>query len=452
VAAIAHEVAAQVGELRYNLWFKENARLEITDHELLIGVPNLFFQEWLTSNFLSPVRKATEMVLGRRLPIRIVVDGEMFRASRSAEVEQREKELLTAEPRVPKAVPRRTGSRGQSLDNFVVGPPNRMAHAAALRIVEEPAATFNPLVLYGPLGLGKTHLLRGIAQAVRDRYRNLSVVYMTAESFTNAFLEEMRGGRLGAFRQRIRGADLLLIDDVQFVAAKRATQNELLYTYEAFDAAGKQMVLAAEEHPRGMRDFNDQLLNRLVSGMACPLQPPDFDTRVGILAHRSQELGLRLDRDVLEFVASHFRTNVRELEGALYCLKAQAEFSRSVVDLAAAQEALVELMRHSTKTVTLSEIETVICDVFGVRASDLRSAARSRAVAKPRMLAMYLARKYTGAPYDSIGEFFGGRDHSTVISAERKVQKWLDAGELIDFAGRTWRMADAIRTIEQRLH
>src|SRR5262245_45330800 len=254
VAAIAHEVAAQVGELRYNLWFKDNARLEITDHELVIGVPNLFFQEWLTSNFLAPLRKATEIVLGRRLPIRLVVDGEMFRATRSSDAKELAKRPIRLNVAAsPNGSARR--SRAQTLENFVVGPPNRMAHAAALRIVEEPTAQFNPLILYGPLGLGKTHLLRGITQAVRERHRNLSVVYMAAESLTNSFLEEMRGGRLGAFRQRVRGADLLLIDDVQFMAAKRATQNELLHTYEAFDAAGKQMVLAANDHPRCIRDF-----------------------------------------------------------------------------------------------------------------------------------------------------------------------------------------------------
>jgi chromosomal replication initiator protein len=452
VAAIAREVAVQVGELRYNLWFKDNARLEVNESELVIGVPNLFFQEWLNSNFLSPLRKATEVVLGRRLPIRLVVDGEMFRATRARDGKDLPKLPVKAHGSGTPGVPAgRPGVRAQTLQNFVIGPPNRMAHAAALRVAEEPAAQINPLILYGPLGLGKTHLLRGIAHATRDRHRNLSVVYMTAEAFTNAFLEEMRCGRLGAFRQRVRGADLLLIDDVQFLASKKATQNELLHTYETFDAAGKQMVLAADEHPRLIRNFSDQLLNRLVSGMACPLQAPDFDTRLGILSLRCQEVGLRLDREVLEFVTSHFRTNVRELEGALHCLKAHHEFTRAAIDLAAAQQALAELMRHTTKCVTLKEVEDAICQTFDVNASDLRSSTRSRAVTHPRMLAMYLARKYTGAAYDAIGNHFGGRDHSTVMSAERKVETWIDEAATLSFSRRPWRIADAIRAIEQRL-
>jgi chromosomal replication initiator protein len=452
VGAIAREVAAQVGELRYNLWFKDNARLEVTESELVIGVPNLFFQEWLGSNFLAALRKATETVLGRRLNVRLVVDGELFRAARSRDATDRAKASPNAQA-IADAVPQagRQGTRGQSLDNFVVGPTNRMAHAAALRVAEEPAAQINPLILYGPLGLGKTHLLRGVAQAARERHRNLSVLYMTAESFTNTFLEEMRCGRLNAFRQRVRGADLLLIDDVQFLASKKATQNELVHTYDTFHAAGKQMVMAADEHPRSIANLNEQLLNRLASGMACPVQPPDFDTRLGILALRCQELGLRLDRKVQEFVASHFRTNVRELEGALHCLKAHAEFTGTTIDQSAARQALGELMRHNTKTVTLKQVEDAVCEMFQVQASELRSSKRSRAATQPRMLAMYLARKYTPAPYDAIGKHFGGRDHSTVISAERKVQSWIDDSTTLAIGGRPWHVGDAIRAIEQKL-
>jgi chromosomal replication initiator protein len=453
VAAIVQEVAAQVGELRFNLWFKDNARLEMTDHELVVGVPNLFFQEWLNSNFLAPLRKATETVTGRKLPVRMVVDGEMFRASRSREDKNGPKPE-TAKPDKPPGhatVLRRSARRGQTLDNFVVGPSNRMAHAAALRIAQEPTAQFNPLILYGPLGLGKTHLLRGIAQAAREQHRGLQVLYLAAEAFTNSFLEDMRGGRLAAFRQRVRGADLLVIDDIQFMASKRATQNELLHTFEALDAEGRQIVLATDQHPRLIEDFSEQLANRLMAGMACPVEPPDFDTRVGILDQKSQTLGLHLHSDVLEFVASHFRTNVRELEGALHCLKAQAEFTRHAIDLAAAQQALAELMRHSTKTVNLAEVEQAICQAFEVKPEQLRSSSRSRSVSQPRMLAMYLARKYTDAAYEAIGKHFGGRNHSTVMFAERKVQMWIDKGGSLLLAGRPWQIADAIRAIEQRL-
>ncbi len=452
-AAIALEVAAQVGELRYNLWFKDNARLELTEQELIVGVPNLFFLEWLNSNFLGPLRKATEVVTGRKLSVRMVVDGEMFRALRSRERKdgQKSESAKSSTPPATATPARRHAVRGQTLQNFVVGPANRMAHAAAQRIAQEPTGQFNPLVLYGPLGLGKTHLLRGIAQAVREQHRSLQLLTMTAEAFTNQFLEEMRGGRLAAFRQRLRNADILLIDDVQFFESKKATQNELLHTYEALDADGKQVVLATDRHPRAIKDFNEQLLNRLVAGMACPLEPPDFDTRISILNAKGLGMGLNLDRDVQEFVASHFRTNVREIEGALHCLKAHAEFTRSAIDLASAQQALAELMKHSTKTVTLVEVEQAICQTFDVKPDQLRSPVRTRSVSQPRMLAMYLARKYSGAAYDAIGEHFGGRNHSTVMSAERKVQTWIDQGCTFLFAGRPWRIVDAIRAIEQRL-
>ncbi len=450
--AIAQEVAAQVGELRYNLWFKDNATLEVHDHEVVVGVPNLFFQEWLSSNFLGPLKKAAESVTGRRLPVRVVVDAEMFRAMRSRDGKAKQAaEPAAAEKPAVTGHARRQAKRGQTLDNFVIGPANRMAHAAALRVAQEPSGQINPLLVYGAIGLGKTHLLRGIAHAAKDLHRNLQVLYLPAELFTNSFLEDMRGGRLGAFRHRVRGADLLLIDDLQFMATKRATQNELLHTFEVLDGEGKQVVLAADQHPRLIKGLGDQLLDRIVAGVSCPLEAPDYETRVGIIEAKSSLLGLHLKRDVVEFVASHFRTNVRELEGAIHSLKAQAEFSRSAIDLAAAREALADLMRHSTKTVSLKEVEQAVCQTFDVRADHLRSADRSRAVSQPRMLAMYLARKYTGAAFDAIGEHFGGRNHSTVMFAERKVQAWIEQGDTLQFAGRPWKIADAIRAIEQKL-
>lgn len=449
---IAQEVAAQVGELRFNLWFKENARLEMTDHELVVGVPNLFFQEWLSSNFLAPLRKAVQVVTGQRVPVRLVVDAEMFRTQRSREHATAPKTSASESPVAAAAgEAKRPTRRGQTFDNFVVGPSNRLAHAAALRLVDDPTAQFNPLVIYGSLGLGKTHLLRAIAHGVRERHRGLQVLYMSAEAFTNSFLEDMRAGRLGTFRQRMRHVDLLLVDDVSFMASKKATQAELLHTFEALDAEGKQVVLAADRHPRQIKDFSDSLVDRLLAGLTCPIEPPDFDTRVNIIESKVRTLGLALRRDVVEFVATHFRTNVRELEGALHSLKGHSELSGATITVASARQTLDELIRHSTKTVTLKEVEQAVCQTFDVRADQLRSASRSRAISQPRTLAMYLARKYTGAAYEAIGEHFGGRNHSTVMFAERKVQRWIDEASTLLFSGRPWQISDVIRAIEQRL-
>jgi chromosomal replication initiator protein len=448
VASIAHELAAQVGELRYNLWFKDNAKLELNDHELVVGVPNLFLQEWLQSNFMLPLRKATESVTGRRVPVRLIVDGEMFRAMRARdEAAEKTSDLPSATP----TAQRRQSQRGQTLDNFVVGPSNRMAHAAAVRVAQDPMARFNPLVFYGPLGLGKTHLLRGIFHAVRETHRSLQVVYLTAESFTNMFLENMRAGRLAAFRQKVRGADLLLVDDIHFLASKKATQAELLHTYEALDGEGKQVVLSTDRHPRQIKDFSQELVDRLVAGMPCPLEPACFDTRMAILQAKAPPLGLTLNRELVEFVASHFRANVRELEGALHCLKAHVDVNGPVTDLAEARQALADLLRECTKTVSLRDVEQAVCHTFDLKAEQLRAADRSRDISQPRMLAMYLARKYTESPYGAIGKHFGGRNHSTVMFAERKVQEWIDQTRTVRFAGRPWAIGDAIRAIEQRL-
>ena len=261
----------------------------------------------------------------------------------------------------------------------------------------------------------------------------------------------MRGGRLSAFRQRMRGVDLLLIDDIHFLASKRATLAEILHTYEALDGEGKQVVLSADRHPRQIKDFSDELVDRLVAGMPCPLEAACFDTRVAILQAKSEPLGLSLNRELLEFVATHFRANVRELEGALHCLKAHADVNGPAIDLAAARQALADLLRNCTKTVTLRDVEQAVCHTFDLKPDQIRAADRSRDISQPRMLAMYLARKYTESPYGSIGKHFGGRNHSTVMFAERKVQEWIDQASTVRFAGRPWAIGDAIRAIEQRL-
>lgn len=448
VAAIAQEVAAQVGELRYNLWFRDNAKLTLTDHELVVGVPNLFFQEWLSSNFLLTLRRATETVTGRRLAVRLVVNGELFRAMRARE------------PSAPAATPsyRATAVRnqqklptGQTLENFVVGDSNRLAHAAALEVAQSPTGQFNPLVFYGPLGLGKTHLLRGIGHSVGRQHAGLEVVYMTAEAFTNSFLEGMRTDRLGPFRRRVREADLLLIDDIHFLASKRATQAEVLHTCETLDSGGKQVVMAADRHPSQILECCPELRNRLIAGMACPLEPPEYQTRFALLERKARALNLAVSANALEFIATHLRANVRELFGAVNCLKAHAGVSRSAIDLITARQVLAGILDELCRSVSLKEIERAVSQTLEVSTQQLRSGCRSRAVSHPRMLAMYLARKYTGVPYDAIGQYFGGRNHSTAMFAERKVQHWLEEGATLKLAGQSWPVTEALRLIERRL-
>ena len=459
LAAIAQEVAAQVGELRYNLWFRENVKLILNDLELVVGVPNLFFQEWLQSNFLLTLRKAAETVTGERLAVRITVDGSLFRDMRRRQCSARTDHQKVSDHQkvaefddAPRTRRQRRPSAGQTLGNFVVGDCNRLAYCAALEVARAPTGQFNPLMFYGPLGVGKTHLLRGVAHMVRKQHPELRVVYMTAEVFTNSFLQDMRSDRLGSFRQQVRGADLLLVDDVHFLGSKRATQGELLHTYEALDAEGKQVVMAADRHPGDITDCCADLRNRMIAGMACRLEPPDYATRLALLGPKARALGLLLKDDVLDFIATHLRTNVRELIGAVNCLKAYAAITRSTIDLLAAKQVLFEILKHNrSRRVSLKEVEQVVSQTLDVSIEQLHSSCRSRVVSHPRMLAMYLARKHTGVPYDTIGQYFGGRNHSTAMFAERRVLRWIEEGSALKLCGRSWPVGELVSTIERQL-
>jgi chromosomal replication initiator protein len=323
----------------------------------------------------------------------------------------------------------RPGPPSRRLDDFVAGPCNRLALAAAVEMAESLGGSFNPLVIHGAIGLGKTHLMEGVAHGLRSRRPGLKVLQVTAEGFTNGFLDALRGGALSGFRARIRGADAFVVDDVHFIAAKRATQDEFLHTFNALIARGAPVVLAADRHPRAIAKLTEELATRFLGGMVVKLDAPDASTRRAILQAKAAARGVDVPGAVLDYMAENLRASVRELEGALNCLIAHAVLTGKRLDLALARSALRETVRHTATAVGLRDVERVVCALFQIDAETLRSDARSRAATFPRMLAMYLARKHAGAAFSEIGRFFGGRNHSTVISAEKKVRSWLEVDE-----------------------
>jgi chromosomal replication initiator protein len=307
----------------------------------------------------------------------------------------------------------------------VTGPCNRLAHAAALEVVQSGGASFNPLVIHGAVGLGKTHLLEGIGHAIRGRQAGRKVIQGTAEAFTNSFLDAMRTGTLGSFRSRYRGADVLILDDIHFLARARATQDEFLHTFNVLIAEGVPIVLTTDQHPRRIGKLKEELTTRFLGGMVVKLETPDVATRRAILKAKAAARGVDLPDAVIQYIAEHLRSSVRELEGALHSLVAHAVLTGKRLDLNLAKTALRDTIRHTAQAVALRDVERAVCQLFTIEAEALKSESRTRALTYPRMLAMYLARKHTGAAYSEIGRYFGGRNHSTVISAEKKVAGWL---------------------------
>jgi chromosomal replication initiator protein len=486
VAALEQAIVRRIGEPRFNLWFARRTKFVRDDGRLTVGVPNLHFQEWLQKTFADAVRAAAAEVFGENLAVRFVIDPELFQAARQEQAEEQTSgghqppvEPATGGLRPPLAEPRkgkkkqpqgptlfdgllsdpvpqkvdprpRPARRWHKLSEFVVGPCNRVAFASALSVVEEPGQSANPLVLHGPVGTGKTHLLEGIYAGLRRARAETRVLYVTAEDFTNRFVQAMRTGKLASFRRHFRECDALLVDDLHFLASKKATQEEFLHTFDALLADGRQVAVTCDCHPRLAEELAPELTDRLLGGAAWGLTPPDADTRLAIL--RARAVGsMPVPDEVLRLLAERLRGNVRELEGALHSLRHYGRVTGRAIDAALAHEALADLLRHAVRVVRLADVDAAVCRALKLDEGALQSKARAWAVSHPRMLAMFLARRHTSAAYSEVGHYFGGRNHSTAVAAEKKVRGWAAADAEIALGERRLRVREIVERVEREL-
>jgi chromosomal replication initiator protein len=357
-----------------------------------------------------------------------------------------------SEPPIERRRSTKRTRRWRHLSDFIVGGCNRLAHAAALSVVEAPGQCANPLVLHGPVGTGKTHLLEGVYVGLRKAQPDWRILFVTAEDYTNRFLQAMHHGKLSAFRRYFRECDALLVDDLNFLAGKRATEEEFLHTFDALQGEGKQVVVSADCHPRLADEFCAELTDRLLGGAVWGLAPPDADTRLALLRAQAATGTPPIPDDVLRHLASQLRGNVRELHGAVHSVRHYSRVAARPIDLPLAREALGDLLRHALRVVQLADVDRTVCRVLRLETGALQSKQRAWAVSHPRMLAMFLARKHTSAAYSEIGHYFGGRNHSTAVAAEKKVRQWLrDGGELV-LGPQRFRTRDVVELIERELH
>jgi chromosomal replication initiator protein len=493
-AAVARAVARRIGEPRYKLWFERHTKFSWADGRLTVGVPNRHFEEWLHKTFGAAVAAAAAEVFGRALEVRFAIDPQLFQAARREQAEAKQARAsqppppprpapsAKAAPLAPKArtAPRRgrpdapppepprkapepapagparsvapRGRRWRRLADFVVGPCNRVAHASALSAVEAPGDGPNPLVLYGPVGTGKTHLLEGVYAGLRRARPDWRVCFVSSEDFTNRFVQAMRLGKLAAFRKHFRDCDALLADDLHFLATKRATQEEFLHTFDALQADGRPVVVTCDCHPRLADDFTPELTDRLLGGAVWGLAPPDPETRLAVLRARSAQGGQApLPDEVLRFLAGQLRGNVRELEGALHGVRHYSRVTGRPVDVPLVREALADLLRHAVRVVQLADVDRAVCAALKLEAGVLQSKARVWAVSHPRMVAIHLARKHTASSYSEIGAHFGGRNHSTAVAAEKKVRQWLAADAELALGERRVRVREVVERAERDL-
>lgn len=490
-ARLAEAVSASVGATRFTLWFGGLARFEVRRGEVVVVVRNRHSLEWMEQAFGTAVNAAANEVCGERTAVRWLVEAEpepdvpVNRISTLTEPVADEVAVTTTQTKThsrsepsphvdlfgeavptPKPKPSRPNReaemftktaavrptrRWKPLSEFVVGPSNRVAHASALSVVEDPAGGANPLVIHGPVGTGKTHLLEGIYIGLRKNWADSRPCYVTAEEFTNRFVQAMRLGKLSAFRRQYRECSALILDDLHFLATKRATQEEFLHTLDCLMSDGRQVVVTTDCHPRLADELMPELTDRLLGGAVWGLLPPEPDTRLEILRHKSIHAHPAIPDEVLRFVASYLRGNVRELEGAVNSVRHFARVTGRPVDLAVVKEALGDLLRHAVRVVTLDDVEKAVCSVLRLPAGTLQSKGRNWAVSHPRMIATYLCRKHTAATYGEISKHFAAKTHSTAVASEKKVRDWLDRDISVAIGDREWRAKDLIDRIEREL-
>lgn len=429
VCEVFERIRAGVDGKSFDHWIKDKVRLSIADDTLTVGVGNPFILAWMQRQFSVVFRNVARDVLGASARVVIEVDARVgLPISRPAAQKRSpgvEPPIETADTPV-NGTPRPARRRFADLAQFVAGPESELAYAAARQLCEAPRTFAGPLYLFGNVGLGKTHLLEGISQQLRRSPAMRQVAYFTAESFANYYTDALRGRTMPSFRNRFRMLDVLLVDDVDFFDGKRGLQQEFLHTLQHLEQRRRLIVLASDRHPRLLTRTMDELMSRFLSGTVCRIGAPDLPTRMRILEQRAARLRRTPSRAVLDYIARRFRGNVRELEGALNCLDVYAGVSSGPIGVSVARRVLGDLERDCLRSLRLADIERVVCDVLGVEPDDVRSAKRARSVSQPRMVAMYLARKHTQATYGEIGAHFGGRNHSTVIAAVRKMNRLLE--------------------------
>jgi chromosomal replication initiator protein len=469
VASLGEAIAQRIGEPRYTLWFAAKTKFAWEGGQLVVGVPNHFYQEWLQSKYGEAVRAAAQAILGRSVQVSYTIDPELFQAARQEQaavgsVAAEDNEESNPAPSRTAPVTGREplpGQRGRSpaksvrrwhrLADFVVGACNRVAHASALQIVESPGQGVNPLVLHGPVGTGKTHLAEGICAGLRKKYPEWRVQYITAEEFTNRFVQAMRFNKLGPFRKHFRECEVLLVDDLHFLARKPATQEEFLHTFDALTANGSQLVVTCDCHPRLAEEFSPELTDRLLGGGVWGLLPPDPATRLDILRAKVGRGESPIPEEVLDYLSEHLRGNVRELEGALKSVRHFSTVTGRPLDVTLARQALADLLRHAVRVVQLADIDRAVCKVLRLDAGALQVKQRAWTVSHPRMLAIYLARQHTAAAYTEIGRYFGGRNHSTAVAAEKKIRQWLKEGGQLVLGERHLGLRDVVDQVEREL-
>jgi len=409
-------LSRELSERSFKTWFEPLALLGVSADSLTLSVPDQYYGKWLEDHYQNLILSSVEEVVGQPLKISYQV----------VEPPKASSALSRPSPAKEKDEPLAGLNQKYTFDDFVIGPGNRFAHAASVAVSESPARQYNPLFIYGPTGLGKTHLLQSIAHEMKKRHPEFKILYISSEQFTNQLITAIQTKSTPQFRSKYRTLDLLLIDDVHFIAEKNSTQEEFFNTFNTLYDAHKQIVVTSDRPPREIPGLEERLVSRFGWGLVTDIQPPDFETRVAILKKKMERETVVVPDDVSYFIAGKIKSNIRELEGALIRVVAYCTLTNSKVDVRLAQEILKDSFKEEAQKVTIEGIQKVVAEYFNVKISDLRAKKRTVSIVRPRQIAMYLIRELTSHSFPEIGEFFGGKDHTTVLHSCNKIAKERD--------------------------
>lgn len=399
-------------------WIKPIEVVGLSNGTLSIAVPNKFYMSWFSENYEEIIKKVLKEIYGKEIDLSYVVKRELGRKGQSGPTEAKQEDNESRRNK-------NNFNPKYTFENFVVGPGNQLAHASSIAVAENPGKVYNPLFIYGGVGLGKTHLLHAIGNRALEKKPNLNVCYISTEKFVNELIESIKNDRMDQFRRKYRKLDILLIDDIQFIAGKDRTQEEFFHTFNELYNEGKQIVISSDKPPTEMNNIEDRLRSRFQWGLIVDIQPPDLETRIAILRKKAEMEGISLSYEVAHMIAKRIKSNIRELEGCLTKISATASIMGKEISLELVRSILDTLYPQQELSVSAENIIKLVASKFGMKVSEIKSKKRNRNIVIPRQLAMYLIRKLTPLSLPEIGEIFGGMDHTSVLHGIRKMENLL---------------------------
>jgi chromosomal replication initiator protein len=409
-------IGAKIGSQAFDLWFRPIKLVQLEDESVLLEVPNKFFKEWIEDHYPGIISETIGEFLKKEISVKYrVFEKKEAPAIKKIETKQENRRAKLAGRGIflnPKFI----------FDTFVVGASNQFAHAASRAVADAPGKAYNPLFIYGGVGLGKTHLMNAIGNKIIDQQSSVKLLYAPAEQFTNEFVYSMRNDKMDQFKAKYRNLDVLIIDDIQFIAGKSGTQEEMFHTFNALYDTHKQIIFSSDRPPKDISPITERLRSRFGMGLIADIQIPDVETKMAILGKKSEVEGIDLPEDVNYFLASRIKSNIRDLEACMIRLGAHASLTGKTITIDMAKNVLRDLIYDEEKALTVDYVQKTVCEYYGLKAQDIKARRRTRDIAFPRQVAMYLSKMLTESSLNEIGKNFGGKDHSTVIHACKLIE------------------------------